>query len=500
MITFKTLHPRPIFLTIILATIILFLSSITRHLLFQSTAFELGIYDQVAYLISQGQTPISSFLEIHHLGNHAAWAMYPVGWLYKIYPSVYWLLIIQAICLALGTLPTWHLAKQTGLSSKKSFAVALMYLLYPLIFNLNLFDFHPEVMALPAILAAILAARQDKIFWFTLAIIWVVGCKDALSLTVGAMGFWLFFFEKKRVCGAIALGAGFAWFLIVTQSLIPYFKDGKGPGGVGRYAYLGDSVFAIIKNIFLKPNLVLGRIFSGETLVYFTLLLSPVIWWISPQTISPFIATIPVLAKNILSDIDAQRDLIHQYSLPILPFLLVSVIATLQHQSPCLGTSINVLLGKFLPKNKSGKENHISEDKISQISQPCFSPKFIILWSMIGFLSLAKYGYFWTIYLSSLDTLAASQTALTYVSQKGSVLTTASFAPHLTHRSIVKLTNVDNPPSDLTIFDDILLNVQHPGWNSTQEFATSLVTQLHQNSQFKLIYQQDEVYLFQKNK
>lgn len=47
-----------------------------RHALFQSGAFDLGIYDQVVYLISQGQPPISSFLGFHHLGNHAAWAVY----------------------------------------------------------------------------------------------------------------------------------------------------------------------------------------------------------------------------------------------------------------------------------------------------------------------------------------------------------------------------------------------------------------------------------------
>jgi|AGSF01.1.fsa_nt_gi Predicted membrane protein len=45
-------------------------------------------------------------------------------------------------------------------------AVAAVYLLYPAVFNVNLFDFHPEVIAVPAFLAAIVAARLDKILWF----------------------------------------------------------------------------------------------------------------------------------------------------------------------------------------------------------------------------------------------------------------------------------------------------------------------------------------------
>ncbi|NES07719.1 MAG: DUF2079 domain-containing protein, partial [Okeania sp. SIO2F4] len=178
----------------IIAAIILFICSSVRHLLFQSSAFEMGIYDQVTYLISQNLPPISSFLDIHHLGNHAAWAMYPVALLYKIYPSVYWLLLIQAICLAIGTLPTWSLARYSGLNKQQALAIVIVYLLYPVVFNLNLFDFHPEVMALPAILGAILAAKLDKTVWFCLAILWVLGCKDALSLPVAAMGFWLYFY------------------------------------------------------------------------------------------------------------------------------------------------------------------------------------------------------------------------------------------------------------------------------------------------------------------
>jgi hypothetical protein len=44
----------------------------------------------------------------------------------------------------------------------------------------------------------------------------------------------------------------------------------------------------------------------------------------------------------------------------------------------------------------------------------------------------------------------------------------------------------------------VLLNIRHPGWESNPEFAMSLVNQLKNNQAFKLIYQQDDVYLFKK--
>jgi uncharacterized membrane protein len=462
----------------IIASIILFLSSSIRHILFQSTAFELGIYDQVAYLISQGIPPISSFLDVHHLGNHAAWAMYPVSLFYKIYPSVYWLLFIQAISLALGVYPTWSLSRHAGLNQRLSMAVVIVYLLYPLIFNINLFDFHPEVMAVAAILGAILAAKQDQMLWFCLLNIWVLGCKDALALTVAAMGFWLFFFDRKRKYGAIALFLGVGWFIIVVQGIIPYYKDGEGPGGVGRYGYLGNSVYQIILNLFLKPHLVLGRILSLKTIEYFLLLFSPIILWLSPQRLAPLIVTIPVLTKNILSNIDAQRDLIHQYSVPILPFLILSVIYCLADDSECLGKSI---LNKFKLK---------SEKALQYL---------IITWAIIGFLALAKYSYFGGRYLEQLDTWQANREAIQQVSSSGNVLTTANLAPHLSHRQVIQFTNKGKPPQDFNQFDDILLNLRYPGWQSNTEFAQSLVEELNQSPNFKLSYRQDDVYLFQKN-
>ncbi|MGK7922821.1 MAG: DUF2079 domain-containing protein [Trichodesmium sp.] len=473
----------------IIAAVILFICSSVRHLLFQSSAFEMGIYDQVTYLISQGLPPFSSFLEVHHLGNHAAWAMYPVALLYKIYPSVYWLLLIQAICLAIGTLPTWGLARYSGLNKKQAFAIVIVYLLYPVIFNLNLFDFHPEVMALPAMLGAILAAKLDKTIWFTIAILWVVGCKAALSLPVAGMGFWLFFYEKKRVCGAIALFVGVSWFIIATQALIPYFKDGKPPGGVGRYRYLGNSIPEILLSFLLRPELILGRLISLKTLEYLLLLNLPIIWWLAPKYLTPLIAASPVFAMNILSDIDAQRDLIHQYSLPILPFLLMTVIYTIADGKCGLWYWL-----WNLRKSQTDEAENISNFVSYRL------PKFIIIWSCIGFLALAKYGYFWSIYLDYLDTWQAARTAISFVKTKGGVLTTSEITPHLSHRQLIKIIVAEeNLPRDeaLAEYDYVLVNVRHPGWKSSQEYSQKLVDKLKISSEFQLSYEQDDVYLFE---
>jgi uncharacterized membrane protein len=443
--------------------VMLFFCSSLRHALFQSGALDLGYFDQAAYLISQGLPPIVSFWGYHFLGGHADWIMYFVAVVYKIYPDVHWLLALQAIALASGVWPSFALAQQAGLSLARSRAIALVYLLYPLIFNLNLFDFHPEVLALPLLLTAIWAARGQRIGVFTLCIILSLGCRDALSITIAAMGLWLILFEQRRVYGAIALILGVGWLLLATQWLIPHFRP-AGVESVARYAYLGNSLPEIIMNLLLKPQLILGRIFSIESLFYIFLLLLPIGWCISRKNWTLLLPTIPTLTINLLSDLSLQRDLLHQYSLPVLPFLILFAIAALKTETAWLK-----------------------------------KPSWIVLWSIISFIALAKYGFFTGKYLTHMARLPAMRAAIVQVqSHPESVLTTSHFVPHLSYRLQLQYTKHFDPPQNLGPYQYVLLDRQYPGWGSTPELAQQIFMQVQTDPAFQLIWQRDQIYLFQR--
>ncbi|OUC14202.1 MAG: hypothetical protein B0A82_13005 [Alkalinema sp. CACIAM 70d] len=459
--------PKKLILLTVVSTIGLFCCSSLRHSLFWSGAFDLGYFDQAAYLISQGQPPIVSFWGYHFLGGHGDWILYPIGLLYRIVPTVYWLFAIQALSLSLGHLTTWLVAQQVGLNVAKSWAIVLAYGLYPLVFNLNLFDFHPEVIALPLILLAVWAARADRLWLFAGCLVVILGCRDALAITVAAMGVWLWFFEKRQRAGAIAIAWGIGWFIFVTQILIPHFRP-DGVEAVRRYAFLGDSLPEVMANLFLQPGLVLGRVFSGETIGYLALLLLPLFWALTPRFLAPTIVGLPNLIINILSSSPAQRDLVHQYSLPILPFLLLAGIA-------CLAADRPILLRK---------------------------PRWIIAWSLFGFLCLAKYSYFGWKFLDRLDTSAAVQAAMAQILPQASVLTTHDIVPHLTHRAQIDFTKGDRT-LQIDRFDAVLLNLKHPGFGSDRAYAQFVLQQAQKNGSFQLRSiqndTQDDVYLFIRN-
>jgi uncharacterized membrane protein len=156
-----------------------------------------------------------------------------------------------------------------------------------------------------------------------------------------------------------------------------------------------------------------------------------------------------------------QKDLIHQYSLAILPFLFLAVILTLAQ-------------GKGWIQNQRG----------------------IIIWSLIGFLLLSKFGYFAVRYMQVLDTWQATREAIAQVPATGNVLTTAWIAPHLTHRPTINLAIEGTETSDIGHFNYVLLNVRHPGWRSSPDIQKRFVERLQKDPRFKQQYQRDDVYLF----
>jgi uncharacterized membrane protein len=461
----KAFHSYSLNLAIIVTIIIFFISSSLRHLMFRSTGYDLGIFDQVLYLISQGQSSFSSILDFHILGDHAAFIFYVLAFFYKIYPSVYWLFAIQAISLAIGAIPTKYLALNAGLKESQANTIALAYLLYPVVFNLNLFDFHPDVFALPAFIWAILAARVGSLWQFGAAIVLILSCKAVFSLTVAAMGFWLLIFEKKRLYGNLAIGLGVAWFLVATKIIIPFFGQNNADLSrhLVRYANLGTSFPDVINNLIHHPQIFLAAIFNLPNITYLIALFFPLAIVLAPQDLTPLVSAIPAFAMNLLSSDVSQKDVIHQYSLPILPFLLVAAISTIANGRG------------FFKTNRA-----------------------ILIWSFGAFIILSNFFHFDRLYFNSLDTWEASNSAIAQISPQDNVIATNNFAPHLTHRKIVKLPTEDLAISNLDKFKYILLNLRRPGFMSSPEIIQTFLNRLEKMPEFKLKFKRDEVFLFEK--
>ena len=455
---------KPLVLTIGGYGLMLFVLSSIRHALFRSGAFDLGYHDQILYLLSQGEPANISFWGeegYHFLGGHAEWIYYGLSWLYKLYADVHWLFVIQAVAL---TMPVWlllALSKQAGLTQRQGWTVATAYLLYPVVFNVNLFDFHPEVMAVPLILASVLTARARRPVPFIITTTLILGCRASLSLLLVTMGIWFIVFERRYWYGAFTSIVGSAWFLIVSKILVPTFKPGNYHA-IARYSDFGDSITEVAFNILLNPNIVARHLLTLQNLLYLVMLFLPVLWGLTWRHLSPLLACLSVLVMNLLSNLAPQKDLVHHYSLPILPFLMLAVISTLATQK------------NFLKVRR-----------------------WMILWSLLCFAAFGKYTYFLgSYYLESIDTWAATREAMALIDTKGGVITSYQVVPHLTHRTWIKYFRDYKPDEDLSQFEFALLNLRHPGFEHSVETAQHFLMRLLDDPNFEQRYSRDDVYLF----
>jgi uncharacterized membrane protein len=463
--------PRLLLFLFSIGFFVLFFSSLARHMLFQSTLWDLGIFSQAAFLISRGETPLITTLGFHILSDHASVILYPLSVLYWLWPRPEILFAVQSLNFALGTLFIYNLAKQKNLNEHWSLAGAACYLLYPALFNINLFDFHPEVLAVPALLWAVQAGLNQRPWQLAYAVLIILSCKEILSLTVIGLGIWLFWVVGQRLYGALVVTAGAGWFLAATYYLIPHFAPGKSPSGISRYSYLGASITEILQHILSNPGLIVQQFITREALHYYVFLLAPVAIALSWRQAAILVPALPAFLLNVLSSGNVQRDLVFQYQVTIFPFLILWLlysVAAFQKEQQRLW----------------------------------LTPRWVIAWSTLAFLGLAKYTYFFSLYLSNISNIAAMQQAIHLVEGPGGVLAPSQITAHLSERKTAEMirSSVIWNSVSLQPYQYVLIDLRHPGYANDDASNRRLADTLHRLQDFREIYSRDDVLLFHQQK
>ncbi|MBM3266866.1 MAG: DUF2079 domain-containing protein [Candidatus Sericytochromatia bacterium] len=431
-----------------LATVLLFAGAATRHALHWSNLWDLGIFDQALWLLSQGREPVVTTIGFHILGDHAAFILYPLALAYRVWPDVHWLFALQAGALALSSLPLAALARQQGLDPRWTTAVCAAGLLYPAVFNVAMYDFHPECFAVPALLWALWAGQAGRHGHLAAAVVIALSTKEVMGLTVAGLGAFLWLRGTRRAGAAVGV-AGLAWFGAATLWIIPHFT-GHLPGAVGRYDWL----------LRAPPLVIFERLFGLPTWIYLALLLLPVAVGLRWRAAAYALPALPLLLLNVLSAASEQRDLIHQYTVPIFPFLLAWLVASL-----ALG-----------PPRR-------------------LKPAWLLIWSCAAFLALAKWGFFVTLYRSELATRPAERLAVRAAAGEGGVLAPSHLGSHMAHRETIERIARD-PAIDLAPYRYVIVNLRRPGWDSDVLTQELLLERLLADPTRVRLFGQDGVYAF----
>ena len=218
---FQLVNNIEIWILIVLFGVLYSLYSIVRHLSFDSLIFDLGVYDQIIWLVSRGKPLFSSILESHPWADHFTPTLLLLTPVYWIWDNVIILLLFQAFFVSLGAYPIYLLALKKTRNKLISLTLSFSYLSFFGIQNAVAFDFHPIVLAttLLAYISWFYEEKKYKIFWLTFVLF--IGLQENFFLTAIALGIYLVISKKDLRRGVTIAISGILGFMLLIYFIIP---------------------------------------------------------------------------------------------------------------------------------------------------------------------------------------------------------------------------------------------------------------------------------------
>ncbi len=272
------------------------------------------------------------FLEQSILGAHLYLISIFILPIYALFQSPLTLLFLQSIFLGLGASPLYLLAR-CKLNATFALAVVVVYLLYPSLGFINLFESHFEIYEIFLLFFALYYFEKEKFKKFLIFALLALFCKENASLAVFGLGIYAGFRRRsqKWIWTPLLIAGG--WFILSLKVIIPYFaKDAVFyQGGFmfsSYYKHLGSNLGEMVKTVFLHPQTTLNLAFEPRKLIYLCQLFLPIgfLGLFSPLSLVPAVL---VFGQNLLSAVPTHASIRYQYVALLIPFIFLSLIQAL---------------------------------------------------------------------------------------------------------------------------------------------------------------------------
>lgn len=282
---------------------------------FGMSAFDIGIHVQAIWKLSAGQGLFNTVRGMPIWGDHCWFVMLLYTPLYWLVPRVETLLVLQSAALALGTLPLAALIVRRGGGSFAVLVFTLAWLLSPALQNMNLENYHPEVLATPFLLWAVerADARKWRGYWIAIAV--ALLCKEDVALTTFVLGFWVFF--KNRRVGSMTMLFSVVWFLLCIKVFLPLFNDH------GFFRFEGGYWFSQFWQSKFDPGFYWATLNQARVGTYALKLAVPILFLF---LLNPLLAAaaVPAFMVNVLSGNDYLISIDYHYNFQTLPMLFAA--------------------------------------------------------------------------------------------------------------------------------------------------------------------------------
>jgi uncharacterized membrane protein len=311
---------------------------VARQHAFLTNAEDLGIMDQAIWSAAHGyglhqtvcnilhDTNCYSYAGINRFAIHFEPILFPVSWLYLLWPSPNTLLVLQTVVVGLGAYPAFWLARLRLRNELAAVAIAVLYLFYPAQQQATVYDFHAVTFTAALLLFTLYFMYTRRTFWLFVFAILSMACKEEIPLVILMFGLWSALFQQRWRSGLILAAIGLIWFEVVTSFVMPHFSPTGHPLLLARYEGLGQSPSQVVLTIVKHPIFALKQyVLESHHRAYLRILLAPAAYL---PLLAPWVLVmaLPSVALNLLSANPQMQTGLFQYSAEIVPVLIFSTI------------------------------------------------------------------------------------------------------------------------------------------------------------------------------
>lgn len=344
--------------------------TLLKYNVFQSYAWDLGIFDQVLYSTLHGRflyytAELFMIPSGSYFASHVSPILLVVLPFYAIYPSAETLLVLQAFVLASGAIPLYLLASDALEDKRIGMLFALLYLLYPPLQASNWFDFHTQIFLPLFLFSAYYFIKKEKWKLYFLSIVLALMVEDkGVSILVFLIAIYFFVVSSPRtvitsikrreasqpLVSLVTMILSGAWFLFSLYIKGSFYVN---PQFVTRYkATSAFSVLGLETNQLLLPVYAFldplrawaALMYDFPTKLFFLItLFGPLIFIAFRSGFS--LVSVVLLAAPLLSNYLAYYTIGAQYPLYVIPLVfLASVIALRKFHADARRSIIKIAL------------------------------------------------------------------------------------------------------------------------------------------------------------
>jgi uncharacterized membrane protein len=280
--------------------------------------FDLALYARIAFGLARGDltTPV---LDTVPLATHLSPVLLPLGLLGRVLPLVHVLLAVQAACVALCIFPIARIGARHMGSSGASLASAAWWL-YPNVFHVATYEFHPGTLALLPICWAFDALERGQVRQLAMCCAGVLLCREDFGLMCALFALLSYLRFARRQ--ALVLAACCVAYTGIALWVV--FAHAPTAGSLDQhFGPWGGSPLGVLRVLNEDPARVLAHFRAPGKLWYLPRLLA-VLSFFPLRAAWLLIPALPYLGLNLLSVFPTSTEQYSHYLTPCVPALVVA--------------------------------------------------------------------------------------------------------------------------------------------------------------------------------